>query len=74
MPGGEPPLDFGKCFSSASTICLELPDVRADLLEHRPHDARRLPASSAASKCTGSICGFPASAASSCARPQPLGP
>ena len=38
-PGGEPPLDFGRCFSSASTIFSSCADVRADLLEHRPHDA-----------------------------------
>ena len=30
---------MGRCFSSASTICFELRDVDADLLEHRPHDA-----------------------------------
>ena len=38
----------------------ELPAIGADLLEQRPHDAVRLRASSAASRCSGSICGLPA--------------
>ncbi len=41
-PGGDPPLDFGKCFSSASTIVSSWPTIGADLLQQRPHDALAL--------------------------------